>query len=79
MTTILSEIASSSPTLSPCAIIASSFVGCEQQQQLPLDTILYEIFSLETVIDDIQNHHRQLVEKKHRMAHSMDLHTVLIS
>ncbi|KAG1864469.1 hypothetical protein C8R48DRAFT_761702 [Suillus tomentosus] len=48
MTTILSEIASSSPTLSPCAIIASSFVGCEQQQQLPLDTIFYEIFSLET-------------------------------
>ncbi|KAG0704617.1 hypothetical protein DFH29DRAFT_1078199 [Suillus ampliporus] len=46
----------------------------EHQQQL--DAVLHEhqISVLETVVDDIKNLHQQLVEKKDKITHSMNLH-----
>ncbi|KAG1853382.1 hypothetical protein F4604DRAFT_1686380 [Suillus subluteus] len=62
------------------AIIKDQSIGAivtERQQQL--DAILDEISGLKTVMDSIDNLHRQLVEKRDKITQSLNLHKGLTS
>ncbi|KAG0694133.1 hypothetical protein DFH29DRAFT_1006620 [Suillus ampliporus] len=56
-----------------------SINGIINERQQQLDAALREISGLETVMDSIKNHRRQLVEKKDKIIQSMGLHKRLVS
>ncbi|KAG1860423.1 hypothetical protein C8R48DRAFT_245273 [Suillus tomentosus] len=70
-----------SPNSNHCAIELNdqsiSAIITHRQQQL--DATLHDISSLETVIDKINNLHRQLTEQKEKLISSITLHKRLIS